>query len=153
MDEQLSYENLKYKLSDFWFNYHFVITKEDKIFLQKWANTFDANDEVFYIQEEYAGDEIIGKQWYGKMLQNLFNDVKGLLEGKDSSMGTIYTVKPTNDKAGDIKKYFYSYICDYLEDIYEDFSEDLLDLFKKTSFYEAIILENRMEADNGNYLW
>lgn len=140
-DKQSSMENLKYKLSvmigdaDFWIDHHFVITKDDKAFLQKWANTFD-DDDVVLETGDMNGTE---NYWTGKMLQNLFNDVEGFLEGEDYCMGTSYTVEPTKEKVGDIKDGFYYCISNYLDDTYEDISEDLLDLFKKTSFYKDIL--------------
>lgn len=138
-DKQSTMENLKYKLSvmigdaDFWIDMCFVITKDDKVFLQKWANTFDDYDEVFS-----TGCENHEKWWRGGMLQKLFSDANGLLEGKEYCMGTSYTVEPTNDEPGDADDYLYECISDELEDNYEDFDEDLLELFKKTSFYESI---------------
>lgn len=138
-DKQSSMKNLKYKLSvmigdaDFWIDMCFVITKEDKAFLQKWADTFDDYDEVFC-----TGYENHEKGWRGGMLQRLFNDVDGLLEGKQYCSGTLYEVEPTNDEPGDADDYLYERISDELEDNYEDFDEDLLELFKKTSFYESI---------------
>lgn len=137
--KQSSMKNLEYKLSvmigdaDFWIDMCFVITKTDKAFLQKWASNFDNYDEVFC-----TGYESHEKAWYGKMLQNLFNDVDGLLEGKEYCMGTSYTVEPTNDEPGDIEEYFYDRIYSELVDTYEAFDEDLLELFKKTSFYEIL---------------
>lgn len=142
-DKQSSMKNLKYKLSvmvgdaDFWIDMCFVITKDDKAFLQKWANTFDDSDEVFY-----TGYESHEKEWHGKMLKRLFNDAKGLLEGKEYCMGTSYEVEPTNDEPGDADEYIYDRICDELADTYEDFDKDLLELFKKTSFYEEITEDN-----------
>ena len=138
-DKQSSMENLEYKLSvmvgdaDFWIDMNFVITKADKAFLQKWASTFDDYDEVFH-----TGYESHEKSWYGGMLQRLFNDVEGLLEGKEYCMGTSYTVEPTNGEPGDEDEYFYDRIYNELVDTYEDFDEDLMELFKKTSFYESI---------------
>lgn len=138
-DKQSSMENLEYNLSvmigdaDFWIDMNFVITKADKAFLQKWTITFDDYDEVFY-----TGYESHEKMWFGKMLRNLFNDVNGLLEGKEYCMGTSYTVEPTNGEPGDNEEYFYERIWNYLQDCHEDFDEDLLELFKKTSFYESI---------------
>lgn len=141
--KQSSMENLEYKLSvmvgdaDFWIDMDFVITKDDKAFLQKWASAFDDYDEVFH-----TGYESHEKSWYGKMLQNLFNDVDGLLEGKEYCMGTSYTVEPTNDEPGDTEEYFYERIWDSLRDRYEDFDEELMELFKKTSFYKEIVESN-----------
>lgn len=138
-DKQSTMENLKYKLSvmigdaDFWIDMCFVITKDDKAFLQKWADTFDEYDEVFC-----TGYDNHEKGWRGGMLQRLFGDVSGLLEGSSYCMGTSYTVEPTNDESGDADDYLYETISDELEDNYEDFDEDLLELFKKTSFYESI---------------
>lgn len=142
-DKQSSMENLEYRLSvmigdaDFWIDMNFVITKADKAFLQKWASTLDAHDEVFY-----TGYENHEKSWRGGMLQNLFNDAEGLLEGKEYCMGTSYTVEPTNDEPGDLDEYFYERIWDSLRDRYEDFDEDLMELFKKTSFYAEIVETN-----------
>lgn len=138
-DKQSTMKNLKYKLSvmigdaDFWIDMCFVITKDDKAFLQKWADTFYSYDEV--LSTGYENHE---KTWRGGMLQNLFNDANGLLEGKEYCMGTSYTVEPTNDEPGDADDYLYECISDELEDNYEDFDKDLLELFKKTSFYEYI---------------
>lgn len=138
-DKQSTMKNLKYKLSvmigdaDFWIDMCFVITKDDKAFLQKWADTFYSYDEVFS-----TGCENHEKTWRGGMLQNLFNDANGLLEGKKYCRGTSYEVEPTNDEPGDADDYLYECISDELEDNYEDFDKDLLELFKKTSFYESI---------------
>lgn len=137
--KQSQMKNLEYKLSvmigdaDFWINMCFVITKDDKAFLQKWADTFDDYDEVFC-----TGYESHEKSWYGGMLQRLFSDVEGLLEGKEYCMGTSYTVEPTNGEPGDEDEYFYDRIYSELADICEDFDEDLMELFKKTSFYKSI---------------
>ena len=142
-DKQSSMENLEYKLSvmvgdaDFWIDMNFVITKADKAFLQKWASTFDDYDEVFY-----TGYESHEKSWRGGMLQRLFNDAEGLLEGKEYCMGTSYTVEPTNDEPGDLDEYFYDRIYSELADTYEDFDEELMELFKKTSFYAEIAEDN-----------
>lgn len=138
-DKQSTMENLKYKLSvmigdaDFWIDMYFVITKDDKAFLQKWVDTFDDYDEVFC-----TGYENHEKGWRGGMLQRLFSDANGLLEGKEYCMGTSYTVEPTDDEPGDADDYLYECISDELEDNYEDFDEDLLGFFKKISFYESI---------------
>lgn len=142
-DKQSSMENLEYRLSvmigdaDFWIDMSFVITKADKAFLQKWVSTLRKGNEVFY-----TGYENHEKSWYGKMLQNLFNDVDGLLEGKEYCMGTSYTVEPTSDEPGDTEEYFYERLWDYLRDCYEDFDEELMELFKKTSFYVEIVETN-----------
>ena len=135
--KQSSMKNLKYKLSvmigdaDFWLDMDFVITKDDKTFLQKWLSTFDDYDEVFS-----TGYENSEKEWNGKMLKNLFQDVDGLLEG--SCLGTSYTVEPTDDEPGEEEGDFYDRLYNRLENSYEGFDEDLLNLFKKTSFYEFI---------------
>lgn len=137
--KQSQMKNLEYKLSvmigdaDFWIDMGFVITKDDKAFLQKWSITFDDYEDIFY-----TGYENSEKSWRGKMLRNLFNDVNGLLEGKDYCMGTSYTVEPTNDEPGDIDESFYDRIYSELADTYEDFDEELMELFKKTSFYKSI---------------
>ena len=136
-NKQSSMKNLKYELSvmigdaDFWLDMGFVITKDDKAFLQKWSNTFDDYDKVFS-----TGYENSEKEWKGKMLQSLFNDVDGTLEGR--CLGTSYTVEPTDDESGETEGDFYDSLYNRLENSYEDFSEELLELFKKTSFYEYI---------------
>lgn len=135
--KQSSMKNLEYKLSvmigdaDFWLDMGFVITKDDKAFLQKWSSTFEDDDEVFS-----TGYENSEKEWNGKMLQNLFQDVDGLLEG--SCLGTSYTIEPTDDGPGETEGDFYDRLYNRLENSYEDFDEELLELFKKTSFYEYI---------------
>jgi hypothetical protein len=135
--KQSSMKNLKYELSvmigdaDFWLDMSFVITKDDKAFLQKWVSDFDDYDEVFS-----TGYENSEKEWRGGMLKNLFQDADGRLE--DSCLGTSYEVEPTNDEPGEGEGDFYDSLYNRLENSYEGFDEDLLNLFKKTSFYEYI---------------
>ena len=138
-DKQSSMENLEYKLfvmigdADFWIDMNFVITKADKTFLQKWASTFDDYDEVFC-----TGYESHEKSWRGRLLQNLFNDATGFLEGKEYCMGTTYTVEPTDDEPDDIEEYFYESLYNELRYAQANFDEELMELFKKTSFYKSI---------------
>lgn len=135
--KQSSMKNLEYKLSvmigdaDFWLDMSFVITKDDKAFLQKWSNTFDDYDEVFS-----TGYENSEKEWNGKTLKNLFQGIDGKLES--SCLGTSYEVEPTDDEPGETEGDFYDSLYNRLENSYEDFDEELLELFKKTSFYEYI---------------
>ena len=136
---QSSMKNLRYDLrimigdADFWVDASFIITKDDKEFLKEWSKTLRVNKEIFS-----TGYENSEKAFRGEMLQNLFNDYNGYLEGKGYCSGTSYDVEPTDDEPGDDEEYIYESLEDYLGDCYEDFDENLMKLFEKTSFYESI---------------
>lgn len=141
--KQSSMKNLKYTLNvmvgdaDFWLDMGFTITKDDKEFLKKWSKTLDGDEGVFS-----TGYESHEKDWDGEMLERLFNNKSGFLEGDSYCMGTTYEVEPTNDQPGDDEEYIYERLEDYFRDCYEDFDEKLMELFKKTSFYEEIVEDN-----------
>ncbi len=114
-----------------------ITAEDDKEFLKNWSKTLDNYEDIFS-----TGYESHEKYWRGEMLERLFNDKSGYLEGDAYCMGTTYEVEPTNDQPGDDEEYIYERIEDYLRDCYEDFDEKLMKLFEKTSFYEEIVEDN-----------
>lgn len=128
-------KNLKYELSvmsddaDFWIDMSFVISKDDKAFLKEWAKTLKETRTIFC-----TGYEDSEKDWNGEMVKRLFDDedVRYLL--KDCCTGTSYKITPTDTNPGDIEDNIYYHLK---EEIMGDISEELTELYKKTSFYRG----------------
>ena len=131
--------NLKYVLdvmigdADFYLDMSFIITKDDKEFLKEWSKTIRLNKVVFA-----TGHDSSLKFWRGEMLQNLFNDHNGYLEGEGYCLGTSYDVETTDEEPGDVKRYIYDQLCEALSNEYKKFGNELMKLFVKTSFYKLI---------------